>query len=191
MTNLASQANCILCRWSYQVIVSVSFLLIKAFTFFELIFFPSLVDVLNLVLYPDRHSDQTNAGARHKALLSLKGFSGLQVLNKMDKHFNVIVIITTEEVIPLSFETIDQRADWLALLQGHFGKGEFKKKERKIYIKDRIRNWLPSKRKRNNLYFYNPWHALRHETKTMLLNINASLIFLKSVVSLLGDPNFF
>ena len=86
--------------------------------------------MLNLVLYPDRHSDQTNAGARHKALLSLKGFSGLQVLNKMDKHFNVIVIITTEEVIPLSFETIDQRADWLALLQGHFGKGEFKKKKR-------------------------------------------------------------
>ncbi|XP_022804318.1 uncharacterized protein LOC111341591 [Stylophora pistillata] len=79
-------------------------------------------DVLNLVLYPDRHPDQNNAGARHKALLSLKEFSGLQVLNKIDKHFNVIVIITTEEVIPLSFETIDQRADWLALLQGHFGK---------------------------------------------------------------------
>lgn len=131
MTNLASQANCILCRCSYQVIVSVSFSLIKAFTFSKLIFFPSFVDVLNLVLYPDRHSDQTNAGARHKALLSLKGFSGLQVLNKMDKHFNVIVIITTEEVIPLSFETIDQRADWLALLQGHFGKGEFKKKKEK------------------------------------------------------------
>jgi len=44
----------------------------------------------------------------------------------MDKHFNVIVIITTEEVIPLSFETIDQRAEWLALLQGYFGKGESK-----------------------------------------------------------------
>lgn len=86
-------------------------------------FFP-LVDVLNLVMYPDRHADQSSAGVRHKALLSLKGFSGLQVLNKMDKHFNVIVIITTEEVIPLSFETIDQRAEWLALLQGHFGKGE-------------------------------------------------------------------
>lgn len=102
----------------------------KGFYILWIDFFPSLVDVLNLVLYPDRHSDQTNAGARHKALLSLKGFSGLQVLNKMDKHFNVIVIITTEEVIPLSFETIDQRADWLALLQGHFGKGEFKKKKR-------------------------------------------------------------
>lgn len=75
-------------------------------------------------MYPDRHADQSSAGVRHKALLSLKGFSGLQVLNKMDKHFNVIVIITTEEVIPLSFETIDQRAEWLALLQGHFGKGE-------------------------------------------------------------------
>lgn len=103
----------------------------KGFYILWIDFFPSLVDVLNLVLYPDRHSDQTNAGARHKALLSLKGFSGLQVLNKMDKHFNVIVIITTEEVIPLSFETIDQRADWLALLQGHFGKGEFKKKKEK------------------------------------------------------------
>lgn len=88
-------------------------------------FFP-LVDVLNLVMYPDRHADQSSAGVRHKALLSLKGFSGLQVLNKMDKHFNVIVIITTEEVIPLSFETIDQRAEWLALLQGYFGKGESK-----------------------------------------------------------------
>ena len=86
-------------------------------------FFP-LLDVLNLVMYPDRHADQSSSGVRHKALLSLKGFSGLQVLNKMDKHFNVIVIITTEEVIPLSFETIDQRAEWLALLQGHFGKGE-------------------------------------------------------------------
>ena len=59
-----------------------------------------------------------------KPSFPLEGFSGLQVLNKMDKHFNVIVIITTEEVIPLSFETIDQRAEWLALLQGHFGKGE-------------------------------------------------------------------
>ena len=80
-------------------------------------------DVLNLVLYPK----DANAGARHKekALLSLKGFSGLHVLNKMDKHFNVIVIITTDDVIPMSFETIDQRADWLAQLQGHFGKGDF------------------------------------------------------------------
>lgn len=76
-------------------------------------------------MYPARHAEQSSAGVRHKALLSLKGFSGLQVLNKMDKHFNVIIIITTEEVIPLSFETIDQRAEWLALLQGHFGKGEF------------------------------------------------------------------
>lgn len=84
-----------------------------------------LVDVLNLVLYPDRHADQSSTGVRHKALLSLKGFSGLHVLNKMDKHFNVIIIITTEDVIPLSFETIDQRAEWLALLQGHFGKGGF------------------------------------------------------------------
>ena len=79
--------------------------------------------MLNLVLYPK----EANAGARHreKALLSLKGFSGLHVLNKMDKHFNIIVIITTDNVIPLSFETIDQRAGWLALLQGHYGKGDF------------------------------------------------------------------
>lgn len=77
-------------------------------------------DVLSLVLY----SKDSTAGARHKekALVSLKGFSGLQVLNKLDKHFNVIVIITTDDVIPLSFETIDQRADWLGQLQGHYGK---------------------------------------------------------------------
>ena len=92
----------------------------------KLIFFllPLLkcADVLNLVLY----SKDSTAGARHKekALVSLKGFSGLQVLNKLDKHFNVIVIITTDDVIPLSFETIDQRADWLGQLQGHYGKGE-------------------------------------------------------------------
>ena len=43
----------------------------------------------------------------------------------MDKNFNIIVIITTDNVIPLSFETIDQRAEWLALLQGHYGKGDF------------------------------------------------------------------
>ena len=58
--------------------------------------------------------------------MSLKGFSGIHVLNKMDKHFNIIVIITTEDVIPLSFETIDQRADWLAQLQGHYGKGNLR-----------------------------------------------------------------
>ncbi|KAL9973371.1 hypothetical protein ACROYT_G019822 [Oculina patagonica] len=79
-------------------------------------------DVLNLVMYPDRHGDQAHAGVRHKALLSLKGFSGLHVLNKMDKHFNVIVIITTDDVIPMSFEAIDQRTEWLTILQGHFGK---------------------------------------------------------------------
>ena len=79
--------------------------------------------MLNLVLYPK----EANPGTHHKekALLSLKGFSGLQVLNKMDKHFNIIVIITTDDVIPLSFETIDQRAEWLALLQGHYGKGDY------------------------------------------------------------------
>ena len=73
-------------------------------------------------MYPD----QSNARGRQKekAFLSLEGFCGLQLLNKMDKHFNVIVIITTVEVIPLSFETIDQRAEWLAQLQDHFGKGD-------------------------------------------------------------------
>lgn len=77
-------------------------------------------DVLNLVLYP---KDSTAAvRQKEKGRLSFKGFSGLQVLNKMDKHFNVIVIITTDDVIPLSFETIDQRAHWLANLQGYYGK---------------------------------------------------------------------
>ena len=87
-----------------------------------MVLFLASAEVLNLVLYPK----DANAGARHKekSLHSLKGFSGLQVLNKMDKHFNVIVIITTDEVIPMSFETIDQRAEWLAQIQGHYGKGD-------------------------------------------------------------------
>lgn len=85
-------------------------------------------------MYPDRHGDQAHAGVRHKALLSLKGFSGLHVLNKMDKHFNVIVIITTDDVIPMSFEAIDQRTEWLTILQGHFGKGNFTNLNIKSFI---------------------------------------------------------
>ena len=81
-----------------------------------------LVDVLNLVLYQDQVSARSRQ--KEKAFISLDSFSGLQLLNKLDKHYNIIIAITSNQVVRLSFETIEQRAEWVTHLQRHFGQGK-------------------------------------------------------------------
>ena len=72
------------------------------------------------------YQTQANARARQKerGFISLEKYCGLQLLNRIDSnHYNVIVVITTTDVVPLSFESIDQRVGWLGQLQKHFGQG--------------------------------------------------------------------
>ncbi|XP_032223132.1 uncharacterized protein LOC5521977 [Nematostella vectensis] len=76
-------------------------------------------DVLDLILYQDQVSARSRQ--KEKAFISLKAFAGLQLLNKLDKHYNVLVTITTNEVVHLSFECIEQRTEWVAHLQKQFG----------------------------------------------------------------------
>lgn len=73
------------------------------------------------------YQDQVSARSRQKekAFISLETFAGLQLLNKLDKHYNVIVAITANQVVRLSFETIDERSEWVVCIQRHFGQGNY------------------------------------------------------------------
>lgn len=76
-------------------------------------------DELNLILYKDE--DHARKKQRQKAFVSLVNFCGLQLLNKLGKHFNVIVIITSSEVTRLSFQDIAGRCKFLDKLEENFG----------------------------------------------------------------------
>jgi len=73
------------------------------------------------VLYQDQISARSRQ--KEKAFISLETFAGLQLLNKLDKHYNIIIAITANQVVRLSFETIENRAEWVTHLQKHFGQG--------------------------------------------------------------------
>ena len=78
-------------------------------------------DELNLVLYKDE--DHAKKKQKQKAFVSLVDYCGLQLFNKLGKHFNIIVIITTSEVTRLSFQDIAGRCKFLDRLEEHFGQG--------------------------------------------------------------------